>query len=635
MDLLSNTLLHSLKLSSTYALFEDSKSIDNKANNLFFCHPQEEIIVHNYDEISGALARIESLKKQGLFLCGYLSYESGYHFITKQTITKQIIARQSKNTKKSSKKQPLLYFIAFSTLYRPTRQQLDSIFNKNDNALELCAHHFKLNTSKSDYLNTFEKIKAYIESGDVYQINYTLKYRFTLQGTIQQFYSALRHTQPVEFGALLHFPQTKIVSLSPELFVLKKGKELTSKPMKGTAKRGQTAAEDKEIIKAFTADTKTASENVMIVDLIRNDFGKICEIGSVKVNNLFQVETFKSIHQMISTVYGQLKGDISIYEIFSALFPCGSITGAPKIRAMEIIHEIETESRGIYTGAIGYLLPNDQFCFNVPIRTIFMENKDKKTADVTECEMGIGSGIIHQSDAHEEFNECLLKANFLKNINQPFYLIETLRLETKTERYHHIEQHLTRLSNSAVIFGFDLDLKSIKNKLNHYKQNLCRQKNKTSLFKIRLIAYQNGKIAIQHEALLEEKVGDNNKSYRIMLSSFKINSQSIFQYHKTSRREHYNKAYQIAEKKGYYDVVFFNENNELAEASRHNVFIQTGGQYLTPPLSAGILEGIERMQFMRFHFVEEKTLTLTDLINADKILLSNSVRGIINVKLDA
>jgi len=629
-----NLLQNAIKQSSTYALFEDSKSIDSKANNLFFCDPQQQIIANSDDEIPNALARIESLKKQGLFLCGYLSYESGYHFIAKQ-----IIAKENKNIKKSTKKQPLLYFIAFSTLHRPTRQQLDSLFDKNNDPADLCAHHFKLNTSKSDYLTTFEKIKAYIQSGDVYQINYTLKYRFILQGNIQQFYSALRHTQPVEFGALLHFSKTKIVSLSPELFVSKKENKLTSKPMKGTAKRGQTVAEDKQIIKAFTADTKIASENVMIVDLIRNDFGKICEIGSVKVNNLFQVETFKSIHQMTSTVYGQLKDSISIAEVFKALFPCGSITGAPKIRAMQIINDIETEPRGVYTGAIGYFLPDDQFCFNVPIRTILIEedndeneNQNENLMNETHCEMGIGGGIVHQSDADEEFNECLLKANFLKNINQSFYLIETLRLETKTASYRHIEQHLTRLSNSAAIFGFHLDLANIKNQLNNYKQNLCQQKNQISFFKIRLTVYQNGKVAIQHEALL----GDHhNESYRIMISRSKINSQSIFQYHKTSRRQHYNKGYQLAEKKGYYDIIFLNENNELAEASRHNIFIQKKGVYLTPPLSAGILNGIERIHFMQHNPVEEKILLLNDLINADTILLSNSVRGMVKVEFQA
>jgi para-aminobenzoate synthetase/4-amino-4-deoxychorismate lyase len=370
----------------------------------------------------------------------------------------------------------------------------------------------------------------------------------------------------------------------------------------------------------------------MIVDLIRNDFGKICEIGSVKVSNLFQVETFKSIHQMTSTVNGKLKDNINISEVFTALFPCGSITGAPKIRAMQIINEIETEPRAVYTGAIGYFLPDDQFCFNVPIRTILLADKNENSTNETHCEMGIGGGIVHQSDADEEFNECLLKASFLKNINQHFYLIETLRLETKTSTYRHIQQHLTRLSHSAAIFGFHFDLKSIKNKLNNYKQKLCKQKNQIPSFKIRLTAYQNGKVVIQHEALLEEN--NHNKPYRIMLSSSKINSQSIFQHHKTSRREHYNKAYQIAEEKSYYDIVFFNENNELAETSRHNIFIQKEGCYLTPPLSAGILNGIERAQFMQHHPVKEKTLTLTDLINADNILLTNSVRGLVSVKFD-
>jgi para-aminobenzoate synthetase/4-amino-4-deoxychorismate lyase len=453
-----------------------------------------------------------------------------------------------------------------------------------------------------------------------------------LQGDSTSLYKALRKTQPVEFGALLNFTQSKIVSLSPELFIHKKKDVLTSKPMKGTAKRGATKKEDQEIVRFLKEDSKTLSENVMIVDLIRNDVSKVCKIGSVHVNNLFQVQTFKSIHQMISTVEGQLKPDVSLHQLLNALFPSGSITGAPKIRAMQIINDIETEPRGVYTGAIGYVLPDDNFCFNVPIRTILINDKDKHSNNDMHCEMGIGSGIVHQSDAHEEFRECLLKANFLKHINAHFYLIETLRLETTTEIYHHIDQHIARLLASATIFGFTLDLQTIKNKLNRYKIELCQQKNPCRYFKIRLTAYQNGNINIQHDALLEDK---QNQLRRIMLSPFKIKSYSIFQHHKTSHREQYNKAYQLAEQQGYYDVVFFNENNELAEASRHNIFIQKKGHYLTPPLSAGILNGIERAQFIQQHHVEEKKLSRTDLINADKILLSNSVRGIVTVELDA
>lgn len=622
MDALQHTLLNVLQHARPYALLEDSKSPSKAANNLFFCHPQEDIIANDPKELESALERVEVLKQQGLFLCGYLSYESGYHFIEKPI----------KNTKKAANKQPLLYFIAFKTLYRPTREQLDAIFDKHQDKSAFCVHHFNLNTSKDDYLNTIDKIKRYIQSGDTYQINYTLKYRFTLQGTMLQFYSALRHTQPVEFGAVLHFPQTKIVSLSPELFIQKEGVELTSKPMKGTAKRGQTPQEDAKIVKAFAIDDKTLSENVMIVDLIRNDFGKVCNIGSVTVKHLFQVQTFKSIHQMISTVYGQLTPDVSMYDLLTALFPSGSITGAPKIRAMQIINSIETEARGVYTGAIGYLLPDDTFCFNVPIRTILMSDKNEPSNAETPCEMGIGSGIVHQSDAHEEFKECLLKASFLKNINAHFYLIEALYLDTKAEVYPHIDQHLARLSHSANIFGFELDLQHIQEKLTHYKIRLGEQEKQSHYFKIRLTVYQNGKVNIQHDALPQD---EHNTSYRIMLSAFKINSHSIFQYHKTSQRAHYNEAYQLAEKQGYYDVVFFNENDELAEASRHNIFIQTKGHYLTPPLSAGILNGIARSQFMRQHQVEEKKLSLNDLINADKILLSNAVRGVVSVELDA
>ena len=614
------TLSDLLNSDSTYALLDDSKSSKSQSKNLLFTNPQYEIIARSEDELADALDEIERYKKQGLYLCGYLSYEAGYYFIDK--VIERVVNKT--NTKKTPEpeppKQPLLYFIAFKDIHRADRDEVEACFNRSKPYPEsnLCLYDMQLNVEKPDYLKAISKIKEYISAGDTYQINYTLKYKFKLQGTPASLYKALRKNQPVEFGALLHFPESKIVSLSPELFIKKGGNTLTSKPMKGTAKRGKTKVEDTAIVEFLKQDSKTLSENVMIVDLIRNDFGRICKTGTVKVKNLFQVQTFKTLHQMISTVKGTLDKEHSFKDLLHALFPCGSITGAPKIRTMEIINELEKEPRGIYTGAIGYLMPDDDFYFNVPIRTITIDKKN-------QCEMGIGSGIIYESNAEAEYEECLLKADFLTSLNKDFYLIESFRLDADKEKFVNIEQHLKRLSHSAQSFGFNLNIEGIKEELNTIKNKL-----KNGLYKIRLTAHQNGEININHSLV----TNDPNQTKKVTINKDKVDRWSIFQHHKTSRREHYDQAYNKAEKNGFYDVIFFNEDAQLVEASRHNIFLKKDGEYFTPPLAAGALNGIERQSFMLKHHAREIILTKNDLLNADEILLTNSVRGVVNVHID-
>jgi para-aminobenzoate synthetase/4-amino-4-deoxychorismate lyase len=594
--------------SDIYALLEDSKSSPSESRNLLFTDPKETIIARSEAEIEAALIKIDKAKNKGLYLCGYVAYEAAYYFIDKK------IDRRFAN----HSEQPLLHFIAFKSVTTLDRKTIDAAFAEIliDKEGLLCVHDFKLNVSKNKYLDAIKKIKRYIIAGDTYQINYTIKYTFKLLGNVKALYGALRKTQPVEFGALLNFPDLKIVSLSPELFVRKKGNTLISKPMKGTAKRGLNKKEDQFIVDFLKNDPKTLSENVMIVDLIRNDFGRICKTGSVVVKNLFEVQTFKTIHQMISTVKGKLKSNISLSDLFHGLFPCGSITGAPKIRTMEIINELENEARGIYTGAIGYIFPNNDLYFNVPIRTIVIDKK--------QCEMGIGSGIIYESNAKAEFEECLLKADFLTSLNQEFYLIETFKYDAENHIFKNIEQHLIRLKDSARYFGFKLKQFAINHHLSEIKKSVLQGEHK-----IRLTAYQNGVVKTSHEEIFK----DDGEPKIIVLGNQNIDSTSIFQFHKTSRRDVYNQEYDKASKAGYYDAVILNERNEVAEACRHNIFIKKDGQLITPPLTTGILNGIYRQKLIMQEQAIEKTIYPDDLINCDEILLTNSVRGIVHVKL--
>ena len=606
------TLSQIINGSEVFALLEDSKSSQEEARNLLFTDQQEGIIARTEDELPAAMTKIEECRQQGLYLCGYLAYEAGYYFIDKKI----------KRTKENNKEQALLHFVAFKSMQILDRQTIDEAFSETeqDPTSQLCAHGFKLSVSEDKYLDAIKKIKNYIKAGDTYQINYTIKFKFRLRGTANALYQALRQTQPVEFGAFLNFPKLKIVSSSPELFVKRQGDTLVSKPMKGTAKRGANEIEDEFIVDFLKHDPKTLSENVMIVDLIRNDFGRICKTGSVVVKNLFEVQTFKTIHQMISTVKGKLKSDISFKDLLYGLFPCGSITGAPKIRTMEIINDLEAESRGVYTGAIGYILPNNDFYFNVPIRTIVMNKRN-------QCEMGIGSGIIHESNAKAEFEECILKADFLTNLNDNFYLIETFKYDVEVQQYDNLAEHIYRLKDSAGYFGFKIKQHLIDERLDEIKKEL---KKKQGVFKIRLCAYQNGEVVISNESIPEQ---DHSVENRVIIGEQKISSRSIFQYHKTSRREVYNEEFDKARKAGFYDAIILNQHNEVAEACRHNLFIRNDGQLITPPIKAGVLHGVYRQKLIDKEKAIEKVITLDDLKNCDEILLTNSVRGQVRVTL--
>ena len=597
--------------SETYALLEDSKSSQKEARNLFFSEVKEEIIATTEDQLPAALAKLEKCREQGLYLCGYIAYEAGYYFVDKKI----------KQTKPNLKEQNLLHLVAFKSMQVLERKVIDDAFStlKQDPRSQLCAHGFKLSVPENKYLEAIKKIKQYIKAGDTYQINYTMKFKFRLRGTANALYQALRRSQPVEFGAFLNFPELKIISLSPELFVRKQGDTLVSKPMKGTAKRGLNDKEDEFIVDFLKNDPKTLAENVMIVDLIRNDFGRICQTGSVKVKDLFEVQTFKTIHQMISTVRGKLKSDVSFKGLLYGLFPCGSITGAPKIRTMEIINDLETESRGVYTGAIGYILPNNDFYFNVPIRTIVMNKRN-------QCEMGIGSGIIYESNAKAEFEECILKADFLTKLNDNFYLIETFKFDAKAHVFEHIKEHRYRLNDSAGYFGFKIKPYVIDERIDEIRVAL---KDKTENYKIRLCAYQNGEVTISYEVIND----DISKEKTVRLGDQKIHSRSIFQYHKTSRREVYNEEYDKASDAGFYDAIILNEKNEVAEGCRHNVFIRKNGQLFTPPINAGVLHGIYRQKFIEAEKAIEQAITLDDLKTCDEIILTNSVRGAVSVRL--
>lgn len=600
-----------LQTNAVFALFENTQDNSNTALSYLFVDPVGQIVANDKNEIQDALNAIDVAKRGGQYLAGYITYEAGYHIVDKHDF--------SHSGSSHSNKLPLVDFYIFSKCVQITREDADRLLD-NTVQHEMCAvYDFELSETKQQYIANLSKIHRYIMDGDTYQVNHTLKSHFKYEGSPLALYQELRDRQPVQFAAFLNFPESYVLSLSPELFIRKTGGCLEAKPMKGTAHRGSTDLEDELIARSLRNDPKTQSENVMIVDLVRNDIGRIAKAGSVRVENLFEVQTFKTLHQMISTIKGEVDENIPISDVIKNLFPCGSVTGAPKIRTMEIIEKLESEDRGIYTGAIGYITPDNDFCFNVPIRTIVSPEKGI-------AEMGIGGGIIFEANAENEYKECLLKSKFLTDINDRFQLIEAILYNADTRNYINLKQHLNRLKASASTFGFVYDSDVVQSALIDAAENAI-----SGLYKSRLLLYNNGEVSVSIT-----KLELHNPAKRHILISQKFaNSNSIFLYHKTTMRREYEEAYDQAIAKGAYDVVFFNESGQVTEASRHNLFIKKDGQLYTPPIKSGLLPGIFREIILadnRYSVIENE-LYYEDLIGADHIYLTNAIRGLVEVDL--
>ncbi len=617
---------------SPILLFEDTLSTREDA--WLFTEPQHEIKATNPIELLLALRQIDQLRKQGYYLAGYLAYEAAYAL--QHPLEKLQWPADSSSP-------PLLQFYAFTAAQRiPSVAVTAALQQLPESPPFIDELHYS--EAPAEYADTLRRIRAYIESGDTYQVNHTLRLNFELRGTINGLYQALRERQPVAYSALFHLPNQSILSLSPELFISKRGSTLSSKPMKGTAARGADPDTDQRIIVAMRADEKLRAENLMIVDLMRNDIGRIAHSGSVRVEGLFEVQSYQTVHQMVSTVYGEIDPALDFETVVRHLFPCGSITGAPKIRTMEIIRELESSPRQLYTGALGFITPDNDFTFNVPIRTIsFPAN--------SQCgRLGVGGGIIYDSQTAAEWQECRLKTSFLTGLNQAFQLIETFRFDHVAQQILRLEQHIKRLQDSAGYFGYPCDPDAIRHQLDAFlgAAQATMAKHPTDL-KIRLLLNAQGEVQLSMEALdpsvqlvqlATDPVELPPMTYRstlptISISPHRIEADNLFRRHKTTNRSLYNRAYQAAEQQGHYDVVFFNQHGHCAEASRHNLLISKAGQLITPPLSDGALPGVMRQTLIATSRqpIIERSITREDMQAADQLYLCNSVRGVLEVRM--
>lgn len=557
--------------------------------NIVFENPLKIIETSDINEVVQKLEEIEQAVQTGLYAAGYLSYEATAAF--------QPLPAPLKT------KLPLLWFAIYASKsdIQPNYQPQQGFTLSNWQPL----------LDYATYLQGFERIKREIEVGNTYQVNYTFRMRAKFTGNAFSFYEQLARTQKANYCAYLDTGRFKILSASPELFFKWQDGILTTRPMKGTIGRGSNEQEDKNQREWLFQSDKNRAENLMIVDLLRNDLGQIAEIDSVTVPKLFDIETYPTVFQMTSTVTATPLKDLSFVQLFAALFPCGSITGAPKLSTLKIISEIEPEPREIYCGAIGYFGPNKEALFNVPIRTCWIDTKTKI------AEYSVGGGITWDSQPRDEYDECFMKAKILSRMHSDFQLLETIRLEAG--QYTLLQAHLKRLTHTADFFDIVINPIAITEKLQQYGSA-----HPLGLYKVRLLISKNGEITVEG-VKIEEIVGIQP----VYLAAQPIISQNDFLYHKTTHRD----VYAPFKKDGFFDCLLWNERGELTEFTTGNIVLQINGEKLTPPLSSGVLAGVMRETLLSKGEIMERVLLLNDLQTADKIWYINSVRGMIDVDL--
>lgn len=464
------------------------------------------------------------------------------------------------------------------------------------------------------YSEKMAQVRRWIVGGDCYQINLTFPLTFRYFGHSLALYAALRRRQPVRYGAYIATPGETVLSLSPELFFSRTGTRVVTRPMKGTAPRGASSDEDEANRRALLASAKERAENIMIVDLLRNDLGRLARAGDVRVESLCEAEAYPTVWQVVSTVSAELPA-VRLYDIFRALFPCGSITGAPKIRAMQCIAELEREPRGLYTGSIGWLAPSGDCRFNVAIRT-------PELAGDGHGRLGIGGGIVIDARAEAEYAECLLKARFLTGLDPGFQLIETLRLEDGD--YPLLSLHLERLAASALALGFACDLPAIRDGL-----AACAAHNAHDVHRVRLTLTHAGKWAITSAVL-----GDDSSPKSAIIATETLDPDDYLLRHKTTARSRYDRVLaSLAGQPGVFDAIFLNSRGEVCEGARSNVFVERGGVLLTPPLECGLLPGVLRRSLLASGRAVEQVLLRRDLYGNGRVYLGNALRGLVPVDL--
>ncbi len=566
---------------------------------LRFERPQQIITVRQIGDVLPTLAQVEALVEQGLHAAGFISYEAS------PALDDALVVQADDSNF------PLLWF----GLYRAADVEVLDALSTESKTYQLS--DWQLSVSQAEFEAAIAHIKQYIASGDTFQVNYTFRLKAKLTGDPWALFLALMQLQPGNYSAFIDTDDWAICSASPELFFTKAGETFTAKPMKGTTERGWWRASDRAQAAALQASAKNQAENLMIVDMLRNDLGRIAQTGTVQVPSLFDVERYPTLWQMTSTV--QAKSHAKITDAIAALFPCASITGAPKARTMEIIQELECSPRRIYCGAIGHWAPTEaeapqQAQFNVAIRTVLI---NKITG---EAEYGVGSGIVWDSDATAEYEECCLKTEILTREKPSFELLETMLWE-KGKGYFLLDYHLDRLQEAADYFGYPVN----RSQINQALGEVCLAEDQAETAdcdsKVRLL------INVQGQTRVEVSPWENppqTAPLRCCLHHEAIAINNPFLYHKTTHRQIYTAA--RAAHPEFDEIILWNNRGEICEGCIANVVLDWQGELITPPMSSGLLPGTFRAYLLDQGKIREQTVTIEMLKQAPQFYLINSVR---------
>lgn len=588
-------------LSQTFVLLDNNSG--SGPPSLLFSDPLDIVSASTPEEVPAAMKRIEEGIAAGLYAAGFFAYELGY-----------VLEPKLFHLMPEKRNVPLLWIGLYKAPVEMTSAEVEHWLATHTRSGSFRFTDVSLSWSEAEYLTRFTEVIEKIRAGDIYQLNLTFKARFRLSGSPLTFFLDLRQKQRVAYGGIVDTGAVTVLSASPELFIEQEGRTIFTRPMKGTAPRAGTEEADALARRLLAEDVKQRAENLMIVDLMRNDIGRISEIGSVEVTDLFTVETYKTLHQMTSGVRATLNEGVGIGDLMRAIFPPGSVIGAPKIRAQELIHQLESEPRGVYCGAIGYISPKGRALFNVAIRTAVVFRSG-------DGEMGIGSGVVFDSEGHKEYAECLLKMKFLTDPVKRFELIETILFDPADSGFVLLERHIERLATSARYFAFVYDEQAVRSALQEAVAGKIERQ------RVRLLLAESGEVTVTTTSLPPV---DPDAVMRFAVSSSRVDSGDLFLFHKTTRRELYDRERQeYAARLGTDEVVYTNERGELTEGSFTTLFIERDGVLLTPTLGSGLLPGTLRAELIAQGRAREAVLTIGDLDAAEAIFLGNSVRGLV------
>ncbi len=618
--LLMESLRNVLHDAKHVVLLDSARPSSKDRYSYLFTEPVKILKTDNYAEVPHILDEMDVLSKR-YWIAGFISYEAAYGLEKVFSVFSHPSRERGSN---------LVWLGVFERPYRfdhahniwcpEIKHYYRHPFNpvRKPNPKGPLEMSMSFNIGYNEYAGKIRKIKYWLSNGHTFQVNFS--FNALLDSSLDPFdlYTLLRKNQKTPYCAYIDTGSDCILSFSPELFFSLQGRKITVKPMKGTAARGRWYEEDETIKRWLSLDSKSRSENVMIVDLLRNDLGKIAEFGSVRTVRLFEVETHPTLHQMTSTVIAKLKQDVAFKDIFRHIFPSGSVTGAPKIRTMEIIKSLEQARRGIYCGAIGYIAPKRKAVFSVPIRTLQKGKTNRRWI------YNVGSGIVWDSSTRGEWEECITKCRFITDRNVPdFEIFESILWKG---RLVYLKEHLERLKKSAVFFGYTYPEKEIKNTITKIRSRL----NGIKKYKVRIFLNSQGCIRYNYVPL---DMNTLKSEPVVFLTDSPVDSKNIYLYHKTTCRSWYNNATSSIEKGNCFDIVFFNENSEITECSRANIFIQMKGKLYTPPINCGLLPGILRKRLIKSKMCIERVFKIDDLYHAEEVYWGNSVRGLVRVKV--